>query len=168
VVTLATALALPLTVRGSDYPRQLFVWLAFAVIVTTLVLQGLTLPAVARLLHPPTDDPVRDNLAEAQIQNQASRAARARLEERATGAPEEVVERLRRLTEDRNNAVWERLGGGGETPSRAYIRLRREMLEAEREVFRLARDEGRIPEEVLVRAQRQMDLEESFLERSEG
>jgi monovalent cation/hydrogen antiporter len=167
VVTLATALALPLTVSGGPYPRQLFVWLAFAVIVTTLVLQGMTLPAVARLLHPPTDDPVRDNLAEAQIQNQASRAARARLDEHADGAPDEVVERLRRLTEDRSNAVWERLGGAGETPSLAYIRLRRHMLEAEREVFRVARDEGRIPEEVLVRAQRQMDLEESYLERSE-
>jgi CPA1 family monovalent cation:H+ antiporter len=169
VVTLATALALPFTLKGGDaYPRQLFVWLAFAVIVTTLVLQGMTLPAVARLLHPPSDDPVRDNLAEAQIQNQASRAARARLDEHADGAPDEVVERLRRLTEDRSNAVWERLGGAGETPSEAYIRLRRHMLEAEREVFRVARDEGRIPEEILVRAQRQMDLEESYLERSEG
>ena len=39
------------------------------------------------------------------------------------------------------------------------------MLDAEREVFRIARDEGRIPEEVLVRALRQMDLEESLLER---
>jgi CPA1 family monovalent cation:H+ antiporter len=39
------------------------------------------------------------------------------------------------------------------------------MLEAEREVFRRARDEGRIPEEVLREAQRDMDLEESLLER---
>jgi CPA1 family monovalent cation:H+ antiporter len=77
------------------------------------------------------------------------------------------VQRLRQLTENRSNAVWERLGGGGETPSVAYVRLRREMLDAEREVFRVARDEGRIPEEILVRAQRQLDLEESLLERSE-
>ena len=75
--------------------------------------------------------------------------------------------RLRRLTEDRTNAVWERLGGGAETPSNVYDRLRLRMLDAEREVFRLARDEGRIPEEVLLRAQRQMDLEESLLERSD-
>jgi hypothetical protein len=32
-------------------------------------------------------------------------------------------------------------------------------------VFRRARDEGRIAEEVLVRAQRDMDLEEASLER---
>jgi len=46
-------------------------------------------------------------------------------------------------------------------------RLRRAMLEAEREVFRQARDEGRIPEEVLRRAQRDLDLEESLLQREE-
>jgi CPA1 family monovalent cation:H+ antiporter len=41
------------------------------------------------------------------------------------------------------------------------------MLIAEREVFRTARDEGRIPEEILVRAQRDMDLEETMLDRGE-
>ena len=113
------------------------------------------------------DDPVRDNLAEAQVQNLASRVALQRLEEKAGDAPPAMVERLRQLTTDRTNAVWERLGGTAETPSDAYVRLRREMLDAEREVFRIARDEGRIPEEVLVRAMRQFDLEESFLERNE-
>ena len=168
VVTLATALALPGTLAGgASYPRTLFVWLAFAVIVATLVLQGTTLPLMARWANPPRDDQTRDFLAEAQVQNDASRAARARLDEQADGAPPDVVERLRRLTEHRSNAVWERLGGGGETPSVAYVRLRREMLEAEREVYRVARDEGRIPEEILVRAQRQLDLEESLLERSD-
>jgi monovalent cation/hydrogen antiporter len=168
VVTLATAFALPATLAGgAQYPRALFVWIAFAVIVTTLVLQGITLPAVARIVNPPPDDLTRDHLAEAQIQSRASRAAMAKLEQHADNAPPEVVERLRRLTEERSNAVWERLGGNRESPSQAYVRLRRKMIEAERDVFRRARDEGHIPEEVLVRAQRQMDLEESYLERSD-
>jgi CPA1 family monovalent cation:H+ antiporter len=167
-VTLATALALPgVLAGGQKYPRELFVWLAFAVIVCTLVVQGTTLPAVARLARLPTDDPTKDRLAQAQAQNQASQAARRRLEELADSAPEDVVNRLRQLTQQRTNAVWEQLGRPGETPSRAYVRLRREMLDAEREVFRIARDEGRIPEEVLVRTQRELDLEESMLERSE-
>jgi len=168
VVTLATALALPLELAGGvGYPRDLFVWLAFAVIVGTLVLQGMTLPAVARWLKLPGDDRTRDTLAEAAVQHAASRAARERLEQRAGDAPPAVVDRLRQLTESRSNSAWERLGQGAETPSRAYVRLRLEMLEAEREVFRVARDEGRIPEETLVRAQRDMDLEESMLERGE-
>jgi CPA1 family monovalent cation:H+ antiporter len=166
VVTLATALALPAVLAGRmPYPRALFVWLAFAVIVGTLVLQGMTLPMVARMLKVQADDPTRDILAEAQAQQQASKAARERLESLADTASPEVVDKLRLLTERRSNAVWERLGADRETPSAVYVRLRREMLEAERAVFRAARDAGRIPEDVLVRAQRDMDLEESMLER---
>jgi CPA1 family monovalent cation:H+ antiporter len=169
VVTLAAALALPLTLAGGrPYPRDLFIWLAFAVIVGTLVLQGMTLPMVARYLRVRPDDPKVDALAEAAVQHAASRAARERLTVLADGQPEQVIEHLRRLTEKRTNVAWERLdtGNGRETPSRVYARLRREMLNAEREVFRLARDEGRISEEVLRRAQRDMDLEESMIERS--
>jgi CPA1 family monovalent cation:H+ antiporter len=152
--------------NGRSYPRDLFVWLAFATIVCTLLLQGMTLPMLTRRLALPKDDPQADVLAEAAVQNSASRAARERLDGQADGAPETVVKRLQKLTEQRSNVVWERLGAAGaETPSRAYVRLRREMIEAEREVFRLARDEGRITDEVLRRAQHEMDLEESMLER---
>ncbi|MEV5817776.1 Na+/H+ antiporter [Micromonospora harpali] len=169
VVTLAAALALPLTLaQDRPYPRQLFIWLAFAVIVATLVGQGATLPAVARRLKLPPDDPVQDALSAAGVQQQASRAARERLDELAESAPTAVVERLRRVAQERTNLAWERLGGTErETPSQAYGRLRQEMIDAEREVFRAARDSGRIPEEVLVRAYRDLDLEESLLRREE-
>ncbi|MCI4065305.1 Na+/H+ antiporter [Micromonospora sp. R77] len=165
VVTLAAALALPLTLAADrPYQRQLFIWLAFAVIVVTLVGQGATLPAVARRLRIPADDPVQDALSAAAVQQQASRAARERLDELAEGAPPAVVERLRGLVQSRTNLAWERLGGTDrETPSQAYGRLRQEMIDAEREVFRAARDSGKIPEEVLVRAYRDLDLEESLL-----
>jgi monovalent cation/hydrogen antiporter len=170
VVTLATALALPQTLaRDTPYPRDLFVFLAFATIVVTLLLQGLTLPKVARWLRVRPDDPKADALAEAAVQQSASRAARQRLEEelrRDGTVPEAVVERLHGKMDLRVNVAWERLGGRRrETPSEIYSRLRAAMLEAEREVFRRARDEGRIPEEVLREAQRDMDLEESLLER---
>jgi Na+/H+ antiporter len=168
VVTLATALALPLTVAGdAEYPREMFIWLAFAVIVGTFVGQGLTLPAFARWVKPPMDDPMQEVLAEAAVQHTASAAARAKLDELAATAPQQVVERLRGVAQQRNNVAWERLGGGRETPSQAYVRLRREMINAERDVFRIARDEGRISEITLVRAQRDMDLEESLLERTQ-
>jgi CPA1 family monovalent cation:H+ antiporter len=71
------------------------------------------------------------------------------------------------MVEHRDNSAWERLGSQEqETPSSAYSRLRREMIMAERHVFKTARNEGRIPEEVLTRAQRDLDLEESQLNRS--
>jgi monovalent cation/hydrogen antiporter len=170
VVTLATALALPPTLaHGAGYPRDLFVFLAFATIVVTLLLQGLTLPRVARWLRVPPDDPKADALAEAAVQQSASHAARERLEaelSRDGEVPADVVDRLRTKMDLRTNMAWERLGGRRrETPTETYSRLRAAMLEAEREVFRRARDEGRIPEEVLRQAQRDMDLEESLLER---
>jgi monovalent cation/hydrogen antiporter len=167
VVTLGAALALPTSPAGGrEYPRELFVWVAFAVIVVTLVGQGVTLPAIAQRLRLPADDASADTLAEAAVLQQAGRAARERLEAGASTAPDTVVERLRRSVEQRTNAAWERLGGADqETPSQAYSRLRQEMIDAEREVIRIARDEGRIPEEVLVRAYRDLDLEESLLKR---
>lgn len=53
VVALAAAVSLPLTIAdGSPFPqRNLIIFLTFSVILVTLVLQGLTLPAVVRSLH---------------------------------------------------------------------------------------------------------------------
>ncbi len=166
VVTLAGVLALAGTVPANLF--ALFVWIAFAVIVLSLLVHGTTLPMVARRLGVQADDPRADALAEAAVQHSASRAALDRLEAAADGTPAHVVDRLRGLADIRANLAWERLGDQSqETPSRAFARLRQEMIDAEREVFRVARDEGRIPEEVLQRAQRDLDLEESLLRRSE-
>jgi monovalent cation/hydrogen antiporter len=98
--------------------------------------------------------------------------------------PEDVVARLREKAEIRQFNAWERLGGrnggtagtGGraegepgsgaiEPPTVAFRRLRRAMIDAEREVFVDARDSGRIDDEVLMRVQRELDLEESLLDR---
>lgn len=53
VVSLATALALPLTLNGgSEFPqRSLILFLAFGVIFVTLVIQGLSLPLLIKLLR---------------------------------------------------------------------------------------------------------------------
>ncbi len=52
VVSMATALALPFTLQsGSPFPqRDLIIFLAFIVILVTLVVQGLSLPLLIRLL----------------------------------------------------------------------------------------------------------------------
>lgn len=88
------------------------------------------------------------------------------MEHTAGDAPPEVVDQLRMKAELKSNRAWEHVGSSdGETPSAAYHRLRRAMIAAEREVFREARDEGRIPESVMQAAEREMDLEESLLKR---
>jgi CPA1 family monovalent cation:H+ antiporter len=59
IVTLAAALALPLGADGGAFPyRDLIVVTAFAVVVGTLVLQGLTLKPLIRALDLRDDDPV--------------------------------------------------------------------------------------------------------------
>jgi Na+/H+ antiporter len=169
VVTLAAAQTLPEPGDGvPHYDRELFVFVAFAVIVLTLLVQGTSLPWLAVRLGVRQDTSAADALAEAGVQHRASRAALAALDAHAGDAPASVVERLRALVGNRSNSAWERLGSQQqETPSAAYGRLRREMISAERHVFKIARNEGRIPEEVLTRAQRDLDLEESLLRRSE-
>ena len=169
VVTLAAALTLPSSAEvAGGYPRDLFVFVAFSIIVLTLLVQGTTLPMVANRLGVREDTSAADALAEAGVQHAASRAALEALEAHADGAPASIVDRLRAIAESRNNVAWERLGSQEqETPSAAYGRLRREMIKAERHVFKVARNEGRIPEEVLTRAQRDLDLEESQLNRSD-
>ena len=75
-VSLAAALAIPLTTdAGEPFPeRNLILFLTFAVIFGTLVIQGLTLPAVIRLLRL-EDDGEDDAREEAQARIHAASAA---------------------------------------------------------------------------------------------
>ncbi|MEU4741302.1 Na+/H+ antiporter [Actinosynnema sp. NPDC023658] len=166
VVSLAAASALPLHLPG----REMIVFCAFVVTVGTLLVQGLTLPFVIRKLAFRGDEERTDALAEAQVQHAAAQAAVRRLDELvggdAEGTPEHVVDRLRIMAEHRGNAAWERLGRQeDESPAASYRRLRRTMLEAERQVFVQARDEGQIDDEVLFRVLRELDLEEAAISR---
>ncbi|SDC88069.1 Na+/H+ antiporter [Actinokineospora iranica] len=165
VVSLAAAAAIPLDMPG----REVVVLLAFVVTVGTLLLQGMTLPALIRGLGIRAEDGQDRVLAEAQVQDEAARAARARLDEiTAEGnTPRHLTDRLRGLAEHRGNAAWERLGRQDtENPAAAFRRVRREMLNAERAVFVAARDRGDIDDEILRRVQRELDLEEAALARN--
>lgn len=165
VVSLAAASALPPDITG----RNEILFCTFVVVVGTLLLQGTTLPWVIRKVGFHGDDARQDALAEAQAQHHAAQAAVARLDElisRGDRTPDHVVDRLRMMAEHRGNAAWERLGRQDEeSPAAAYRRLRRTMLDAEREVFVSARDAGDIDDAVLDRVVRELDLEEAALSR---
>jgi CPA1 family monovalent cation:H+ antiporter len=165
VVSLAAASALPLDLPG----REVIVFCAFVVTVGTLLIQGLSLPFVIRKLGFRGDEERTDALAEAQVQHAAAQAAVRKLDEVIgddAGTPEHIVDRLRIMAEHRGNAAWERLGRQeDESPAASYRRLRRTMLEAERQVFIQARDDGQIDDEVLFRVLRELDLEEAAISR---
>ncbi|MFI1199452.1 Na+/H+ antiporter [Streptomyces sp. NPDC020883] len=171
VVSLAIAFSIPMTVRdGGPFPaRTLVLFLTFTTVIGTLVVQGLTLPPLIRALRLPARDAEAETLAEAQAQNEASRAAEARLDallqDGRNALPGPLADRLRTVLERRRNAVWERLGAvnevTGESADDTYRRLAREMIDAERRVFVELRDARRIDDEMMRTLLRRLDLEEA-------
>jgi CPA1 family monovalent cation:H+ antiporter len=171
VVTLAAAFAIPTDLPG----RDTVLFLAFFVTVATLLLHGMTLPALIRRLGVQETDSTTEVLAEAQAQYDAVQASIGRLDELSTNGSSTVqhtAEKLRRFAMLNANSVWEQLGRSdaeaGESPGAAYRRLRREMLTSERDAFVQRRDSGDIDDEILRRVLRRMDLEEAMLDRDEA
>ena len=164
VVTLAAALTLPAEVPF----RNALVMVALIVTVGTLVLQGLTLPALARRVGVCGPDAREDALQEAAVLQAASAAGLRAIEDADDGEAADVVELLRRQSTGRANRVWEQLGASGpeadETPSQAYLRLRLRMLTAERDEVLRIRDTGRVDSSVLDTVMRQLDAEEAALQ----
>jgi len=169
-VSLAAALALPLeTDSGQPFPeRELILFVTFGVIFVTLVVQGLTLPALIRRLG--VHDDGAEQREELQARLGATDAALARLEELAVEewTRDDTVERLRGLYQFRRRRLKARAGifedDGYEDRSLAYQRLVRELLEAQRHAIIRLRNQGVIGDGVMHRVERELDLEDSRLE----
>ena len=167
VVTLAAAFSLP----ESTPQRGVLLLAAFVVVVGTLLLQGLTLPALVRRMGLPAPDAAEDALQRAALLTEVSSAGQARLEsERSQSDPQDVVDQLTERSRSRADVAWERLGRANseyEPPTATYVRLRLAMLEAERLAVVRARDEGRYDNDVLRSVQAVVDIDESLLDRTE-
>jgi monovalent cation/hydrogen antiporter len=164
-VSLAAALAL-----ASDFPqRDIVLFLTFSVIFVTLVLQGLTLPALIRRLGV-TDDG-EDEREELLGRRAAVDAALARIEELAgeEWTRDDTAERMRGMYEYRRNrlaARAEEFDGEEDFEHRAvkYQKMVRAALDAQREAIVQLRDAGVISNEVMHRIERELDLEDERLE----
>src|SRR5919198_1474287 len=169
-VSLAAALAIPLTTdAGAGFPeRDLIIFLTFCVILGTLVLQGLSLPALIRMMRIEPDRSEEEDDARARIH--AAEAALARLEELAAEewVRDDTAERLRGLYGFRVNRFTSRFDdgadGGIEEQSQAYQRLRRELLDAERHAVTQLGRAGEISGDVVNRVRRDLDLEDARLD----
>jgi Na+/H+ antiporter len=169
-ITLAAALAIPLrTDSGAPFPdRSLVVFLAFSIVLSTLVVQGLSLPGLVRVLGLERDD--LDEREDAKARIHAVDAGLARLEElvEEEWVRDDTAERMRGLYDFRRTRFGSRLDGsddgGVEARSQDYQRLRRELLTAERSAVVALRNEGKISEDVMQRVTRDLDLEESRLD----
>ena len=170
VVTLATALALPLAMPG----RDILIFVAFCVILATLVGQGLTLPLVIRALGIGGDSSAEAD--EQRARTIAAEAAVARIEELADEWPghlplidtlrSQYTHRASHLGTNGQNAD----GAGSSDPSESeqelleHRQIRRAVIEAEREAVLRLRTAGALPEEAWRRVERDLDLEELRME----
>jgi CPA1 family monovalent cation:H+ antiporter len=171
-VSLAAALALPLeTDAGAPLPeRDLILFITFALILVTVVGQGLSLPYLIRRLGV-REDGAEEEAEEILARWAASRAALERLDELAIEewTLDDTIERLRGLYTFRQRRVKVRAGkiedeDGIEDRSLAYQRLMHELYTVQRLAVVELRNGGEISNEVMHRIERELDLEESRLE----
>jgi NhaP-type Na+/H+ or K+/H+ antiporter len=169
-VSLAAALALALkTHSGAAFPgRDLIIFLTFAVIFSTLVVQGLSLPGLIRRLGVTRDG--REEEEELRARLGATKAALAQIDELAKEdwTRDDTIDRMRRAYEYRKRRFAARAGkiedDGYEDRSLAYQRVVQAVLAAQRDVLVQMRNNGEISNETMNRVVRELDLEESRLE----
>jgi CPA1 family monovalent cation:H+ antiporter len=165
VVSLAAALALPLTLpSGAPFPeRNLLIFLTFAVLLATLVGQGLTLPLVIRGLGIVPDGGAdheetvaRRYLAEAAVERIRQ------MEDRWTGH-RPLVERLREEYLHKTQRLGEPDDPAEPTEAEREViehrEIRLSLIEAEREALLRLHDNAAVSDEVFRRIERDLDLE---------
>jgi len=166
VVTLAAAQTLP-----NDTPfRPQLVLIAFTVAVTTLIVQGGTLPLLIRTIGIRGTGRAAESRELAELLDELGAAGIVALdgaELRQSEVDPEVLERARAETLMSAEVAREHardLGADEPSPQRQYRALRWEALQAQRDALLEARAEGGYSSRVLDRAQSMLDLEETRLE----
>jgi CPA1 family monovalent cation:H+ antiporter len=190
-VSLAVALSIPVTLGdgplATHFPaRNALIFITFGVILITLVAQGLSLPPLIRALGVVAGQ--EEHVEELRARSHVNRAAMERLNDLVDGGdiPSNIHEEIRRYYTKRDRKLNASLrahrdGDAAEegappeeaeaTPSwdaATYLRLKHDLLNAERATVIALRDRGEISDEVMRRIQNDLDLDESRLGSLEG
>jgi len=167
VIALAAAIALPQTLANGDpFPqRNLIVFLAFSVILVTLVLQGLTLPWLVRVLGIAAK--AGPNIEEEAARREILEAALAYLEDaRAKDSVEfdAIYEDIAGHYRHRLTDVTRKDDGDtnmGPEHHQRLSRISKDLLQLERRTAVRLRNEGRINDETLRQLEHELDLREA-------
>jgi len=172
IVSLAAALAIPLTTNsGALFPdRDRILFLTFAVILVTLVGQGLLLPAVIRALglaNAGRRERQTERGEEFAARRQAIEAASQRLDQLIAERelPEDIVQALRARQRDRMRHSERRSDGDSKQKRlvEQHDEIAFQLIEAERkqinDLYRL----GKLKDEARRRIERELDLREAQL-----
>jgi Na+/H+ antiporter len=168
-VSLAAALALPLTAAGHPFPeRSDVILIAYIVIAATLVIPGLTLSPLIRRLGLAEEAAVAKEEARARVA--LAHAALGHIEELAEREQlsEPIAEAARLTYEQRIYRLDPEVDGhaadGDEAASARRLRdLRRELITVERSRLADLRRRGEVSADSMRRIEHELDLEESRL-----
>jgi Na+/H+ antiporter len=166
IVSLAAALAIPLTIANGRSPfpdRDMIIFVTFAVILVTLVVQGLSLPLIIRVLK--LSDDGSEHREEMRARYEAVHAAISRLDALVLlgEATPDAVDRVR--ADLSVQARWLRgqitglVEDGEELTCATHEAAQREALFAQNQMVVKLRDDGVIGDEVMRRVQAELDLE---------
>jgi CPA1 family monovalent cation:H+ antiporter len=166
VVSLAAALALPIVfANGTAFPnRDLIIFLTFAVIFTTLVVQGMTLPVLIKRLGVRSDDhtkeeedKVRYAMASSVIEHIEENYSLSLSEKILSKVKSKYELRIQRLTHNPEQNTFT------EEQIKEFLTTQHVLIKQERFFLEEMRKKKEIEDEVLRKIERELDLEESRL-----
>ena len=178
VVTLAVAAALPEEIDGEPFAdRGAVQWLAYAVTIGTLLLQGLTLPTLIRRLGVRDPDQwQRDAEGELRLQERATAAALRRTEELIAEARPKVgderadqwAQRIRGPLQARTRTMHQAIRADQEEDAKrgrrraeSFRHIRQQVVRAQREALMEERDRGTVDDEVVRGVLQELDYQEA-------
>jgi Na+/H+ antiporter len=168
VVALAAASSLPYALENGQIfaQRNTIVFLTFSVILVTLVLQGLTLPAVIRMLG--LAQGASDGCDEGEARRILIRRAMEHLQNCRTGEDDHLQHAYDDLLHQYEHRLESIVDCGPGIPAqdlhaRSLSTVMLETLQAEREELITLRDNGRVDASIYRTLERELDLSESRL-----
>ena len=173
IVSLAAALAIPLTTdAGAPFPnRDLVLFLSFAVVLVTLVGQGLSLPLVIRWLGLADTgglERAREREEELQVRRHAIAAALKRLEAvcKQERLAAEILTRFQNRLRDRLTQTEWRADPDPQMVSKVSVEdeLELRLIGVERDLINDLYCSGDIKDEARRRIERELDLREAAVE----
>lgn len=165
VVSLAAALALPLTIgEGIEFPnRDLIIFLTFCVIFATLVLQGLTLSVLIRWFNVKEDGTHQEEDKQARLA--ISFSIIEHIESNYGLLSNEILNqiktkyeiRIHRIQKDSKNQKL------SEEQVLEFMKIQKDLIQKERQEIKRLRKAKKVGEEVLRKIEHELDLDESRL-----
>ena len=168
VVSLAAALALPISLPGNALPaRDAIIIITFTVILVTLVGQGLTLPLVIRAVGLGSD--ADEGHEESHARQELIEEALRRIDDLEKKWPNHrpLIDQLRtsyRHRAEHEEQLHEAPGNEAEQELVEHRQIRTDVIDAQRDALLAMRDRGAIDDDVLRAIERELDLEEIRME----